>query len=107
MTAPQPTFRALADPTRREILLLLRSRPMNLVEISAQFDMTRAAVKKHLIILRDGGLITMTPEGRTLVSRFNPAGLRAVFSWLEFFDAFWDDRLSALATAIEKDQDNA
>lgn len=106
MTAPQPTFRALADPTRREILLLLRSHPMNLLEISAQFDMTRAAVKKHLTVLQDGGLITMKTEGRTLISRINPGGLRPVFSWLKYFDAFWDDRLSALSTAIEKDQDN-
>lgn len=106
MTAPQPVFRALADPTRREILRLLAARPMSVVELAGEFAMTRAAVKKHLTVLQAGGLLTMAPVGRSLVSTLEPDGFQPVFSWLEYFDQFWDDRLHALKSAIEKEQND-
>lgn len=99
----QLTFRALADPTRRDILKLLSTSDMTIADVSARFDMTRAAVKKHLTVLSDGGLITVTPQGRERVNAINPQGFAPALSWLEFFDMFWDDRLAALKTAIEKD----
>jgi DNA-binding transcriptional ArsR family regulator len=101
--AGQSAFRALADPTRREILLMLRASDMTIAEVAGQFDMTRAAVKKHLTVLSDGGLITVQARGRERINQLNPAGLAPVLNWLEYFDAFWDDKLSALKTAIEKD----
>ena len=104
MTAPdQPVFRALADPTRRSILRLLTRQDMTIAEVSDQFDMTRAAVKKHLTVLSDGGLITVRPRGRERLNALNPAGFAPVLDWLTFFDAFWDTKLSDLKTAIEKD----
>lgn len=99
----QYAFRALADPTRRDILKLLRTQDMTIGQVAGQFDMTRAAVKKHLTVLSDGGLITVEPKGRERINRLNPAGLAPVLSWLEVFDRFWNDRLSDLKTAIEKD----
>ena len=101
--ATQSAFRALADPTRRDILALLRRQDMTIAQVSDRFDMTRAAVKKHLTVLSDGGLITVEARGRERINRINPAGFAPVLNWLEFFDQFWDDRLSALKTAIEKD----
>jgi hypothetical protein len=65
--------------------------------------MTRAAVKKHLVVLSDGGLIDVTPRGREKVNRLRPAGMAPVLSWLEVFDGFWDDKLAALKSALEKD----
>ncbi|NNE54215.1 MAG: winged helix-turn-helix transcriptional regulator [Sulfitobacter sp.] len=100
----QLTFRALADPTRREILKLLSQQEMTIADVSARFDMTRAAVKKHLTVLSDGGMITVTSRGRERINRINPAGFTAALSWFEYFDSFWDDRLDALKTAIEKDR---
>ena len=102
----QHCFRALADPTRRDILLLLRDRDMTIAEVAANFDMTRAAVKKHLTVLSDGGLITVRTKGRERVNALNPEGFAPVRDWLSFFDQFWDDRLTDLKTAIEKDQSN-
>lgn len=99
----QPTFRALADPTRRDILKMLTAREMTIADVSAHFDMTRAAVKKHLTVLNDGGLIVVETRGRTRVNRINPAGFAPVLSWLDYFDHFWDDRLAALKDTIEKD----
>ncbi|WJY23153.1 metalloregulator ArsR/SmtB family transcription factor [Fontisubflavum oceani] len=101
---PQPAFRALADPTRRDILALLKTREMTIGAVAERFDMTRPAIKKHLSILEAGDLITITPRGRERINAINPDGFRAVHSWLEIFDAFWDDRLAALKSAVEKDQ---
>lgn len=103
MTGVQPAFRALADPTRRDILLMLRGREMTIGEVADNFDMTRAAVKKHLTVLSDGGLITVRTQGRERINTLNPPGMAPIFDWLTYFDTFWDDRLSALKTAIEKD----
>jgi DNA-binding transcriptional ArsR family regulator len=100
----QPCFRALADPTRREILKLLRQDDMTIAEVAGHFDMTRAAVKKHLTVLSEGGLITVSARGREKVNRINPQGFVPVLSWIEYFDSFWDARLDALKTAIEKDK---
>ncbi len=99
----QPTFRALADPTRRDILLMLRDKEMTIAEVTDNFDMTRAAVKKHLTVLSDGGLITVRAQGRERINSLNPAGMAPIRDWLTFFDAFWDTRLSALKSEIEKD----
>lgn len=96
-------FRALADPTRRNILYMLAKDEMTIAEVADNFQMTRAAVKKHLAILHDGDLITVRTSGRTRVNALNPDGLRRVVDWFSYFDAFWDDHLSALKSEIEKD----
>ena len=101
--APQSTFRALADPTRRDILVMLRRQEMTIAEVANNFDMTRAAVKKHLTVLSDGGLISVRAHGRERLNTFNPQGMAPVLDWLTYFDAFWDERLSALKSTIEKD----
>ena len=64
MSVVQPVFRALADKTRREILLLLQGKEMTIAEVAENFDMTRAAVKKHLSVLSEGNLIRMERSGR-------------------------------------------
>lgn len=97
----QHAFRALADPTRRDILTMLTAQEMTIAQVSARFDMTRAAVKKHLTVLSDGGLITVQARGRERFNRLNPEGLAPVLSWLEYFDRFWDDRLADLKSAVE------
>lgn len=100
---PQTTFRALADPTRRDILGLLSAQDMTIGAVADRFDMTRPAIKKHLAVLEEGQLITVTPRGRERINAINPDGFRNLESWLNVFDRFWDDRLSALKSAVEKD----
>ncbi|WP_298430771.1 helix-turn-helix transcriptional regulator [uncultured Jannaschia sp.] len=104
--APAPEqagFRALADPTRRRILRMLATDDMTIAEVADRFDMTRAAVKKHLTILEDGNLISVRAEGRARRNAINADGLRPLFDWFGYFDAFWDSRLDSLKSAIEKD----
>lgn len=101
--AHQQGFRALADPTRRGILHLLAEQDLTIAEVAENFQMTRAAVKKHLTVLQEGDLITTRSDGRTRVNALNPDGLKRIHDWFSYFDAFWDDRLNTLKTEIEKD----
>ena len=98
---PQGAFRALADPTRRTILLMLREQDMSIRDVAAEFDVTRAAIQKHLAILEEGELISVRRSGRERLNHLEPAALRAVSDWFGFFDAYWDDRLASLKNAIE------
>ena len=103
MHIEQDAFRALADPTRRMILMHLSSKDMTIGEVSNHFEMTRAAVKKHLNILEDGQLISVHKNGRERINRLEMKGLKSASEWLSYFDQFWDERLNALSRAIEND----
>ncbi|WP_170769355.1 ArsR/SmtB family transcription factor [Ruegeria lacuscaerulensis] len=98
----QNAFRALADPTRRDIVQMLASQDMTIAQLTDCFDMTRAAVKKHLTVLSDGGLIQVEARGRERINRLEPKGMAPVLDWLSFFDQFWDERLRNLKEAIER-----
>lgn len=104
-TAPtanvQNAFRALSDPTRRTILLRLGEQDMTIGEVCGHFDMTRAAVKKHLTILEEGALISVHPKGRERVNRLEPMALKSVADWLNHFNRYWDERLAQLQHAVE------
>ncbi len=104
MMDTQLAFRALADPTRRDIVMLLADEDMTIGQLTDRFDMTRAAVKKHLTVLSDGGLITVEARGRERLNRLEPSGMAPVLDWLSYFDRFWDDRLANLKDAIERNE---
>ena len=103
MASEQMGFRALADPTRRDILQLLAKNDLTIGEVAENFQMTRAAVKKHLTILNEGDLISVRINGRSRLNSLNADGVKRVFDWFSYFDAFWDDRLNTLKTQIEKE----
>jgi DNA-binding transcriptional ArsR family regulator len=99
----QPVFRALADPTRRRILRNLAREPASIADVASRFEISRPAVVKHLAILREGGLIVVSPRGRERINVLNPQALKSAADWLNFFDAFWDDKLAKLKLAVEID----
>lgn len=101
----QGAFRALADPTRRQILLHLSKADMTIGEVSDRFDMTRGAIKKHLVILEEGNLISVHPSGRERINKLEPMGLKSVSDWLRYFSEFWDVKLSDLKSAVENDKE--
>jgi len=100
----QGTFRALADPKRRAILMMLSHQDMTIGDVANKFDITRAAVKKHLTILEEGKLITVHSHGRERINKIEPLALQPVSEWLSYFSQFWDTRLSKLQHAIEKQE---
>ena len=104
MQAVQDSFKALADPTRRMILMHLGTKEMTIGELTDRFDMTRAAVKKHLNILENGKLISVHKNGRERINRLEPKSLKPVSDWVSYFEQFWDERLNTLKDIIEAKQ---
>ena len=78
----QATMRALVDPTRREILILLRGGALSAGEISAQFPVTAAAVSRHLSVLREADLIRDRREGKFIFYELNASVLEEIMLWI-------------------------
>ena len=97
-------FSALADPTRRAVLDLLRRGSLPAGRIAASFPVSRPAISKHLRLLRRAGLVSEQRQGRRRVYRLNPQPLKVVDSWLSHYRLFWETKLSALKTFVESEQ---
>lgn len=95
-------FRALADPTRRRILGLLRAGTQNVNEIAQNFQTSRPAISKHLRLLRLAGLIETRKQGTANLCALNSKPLRVVDDWLRDYDIYWDDTLRNLKNHIEE-----
>jgi DNA-binding transcriptional ArsR family regulator len=94
-------FNALADPTRRAVLDLLRAGTRPAGEIARAFPVSRPAISKHLRILRRAHLVEERREGRHRLYQLNPEPLKAVDSWLEHYRQFWAASLENLKTFVE------
>jgi DNA-binding transcriptional ArsR family regulator len=99
--ATEATFQALADPTRRAVLDLLRRGSQPAGEIASAFTVSRPAISKHLRLLRHAHLVRERRQGRNRVYELNPEPLRAVDSWIEHYRSFWSARLSNLKAFVE------
>ncbi len=99
----EATFQALADPTRRAVLDLLRRGSQPAGEIAGAFPVSRPAISKHLRLLRRAHLVREHREGRHRVYHLNPEPLRAVDSWLDQYRTFWKMNLSNLKTFVESE----
>jgi DNA-binding transcriptional ArsR family regulator len=95
------TFQALADPTRRAVLDLLRRGSQPAGEIAGAFPVSRPAISKHLRLLRRAHLVREHREGRHRVYQLNPEPLRAIDSWLEQYRNFWTMSLNNLKSFVE------
>jgi DNA-binding transcriptional ArsR family regulator len=94
-------FSALADPTRRAVLDLLRSGMRPAGEIARSFTVSRPAISKHLAILRRAHLVEERREGRHRVYQLNPEPLKSVDSWLDQYRQFWTVSLTNLKAFVE------
>lgn len=99
----EATFQALADPTRRAVLDLLRRGSQPAGEIAGAFPISRPAISKHLRLLRRAHLVREHREGRNRVYHLNPEPLRAVDSWLEQYRTFWSANLASLKSFVESE----
>ena len=97
----EATFQALADPTRRAVLDLLRRGSQPAGEIAQAFPVSRPAISKHLRLLRRAHLVREHREGRHRVYHLNPQPLQAVDSWLDQYRNFWKMSLANLKTFVE------
>ncbi len=95
-------FQALADPTRRRLLLTLStSGPATLSELSADMPVSRQAISKHLALLQDAGLVVGRGEVRGRRYEITPAPLADAMGWIVDVGAGWDDRLARLKRQVE------
>ncbi|MED4204978.1 ArsR/SmtB family transcription factor [Neobacillus mesonae] len=92
---------AIADPTRRKLLQLLAdAEELPLYELTAQFQMGRTAVSKHLTILKDAGLVVDRKVGRETRYRLNAAPLKEIKDWVSFYEKFWSDKVAILKNLL-------
>jgi DNA-binding transcriptional ArsR family regulator len=93
---------AIADPVRREILLMLRDEPLSAGQIADRFAISRPAVSRHLRVLREAGLVRDTADGRRRVYELVTVPLDELAGWLERLTrpSGWPHRLDALETEV-------
>jgi DNA-binding transcriptional ArsR family regulator len=89
-------FQAIADPTRRAIILLIASQAMTPNALAEHFDTTRQAVSKHLRILAECELVRQEQSGREIYYELNGTKMKAVDKWLEQYKKIWESRFNQL-----------
>ena len=99
---PAAVFKAIADPTRRQILDLLRPGGRTVGDIASNFRTSRPAISKHLRLLRSAGLVTTKQKGAARICELNAKPLRAVKDWLREYEAMWDQQLLNLKNFVEE-----
>jgi DNA-binding transcriptional ArsR family regulator len=97
------TFSALADPTRRTILSMLLEDDMAVTDVAAPFQMSLAAISKHLQVLAEAGLITQEKRGRVKWCKLEPDAMRAASVWMQGFGQFEPVNLDAFERFLEQE----
>ena len=95
-------FQAIADPTRREILNMVSLKPLNINSVSGHFEVSRAAIYKHIKILIECGLVHIEQHGRERFCEARLEKLSEVSNWIEQYRRIWEDRLDALEVYLSK-----
>ena len=102
MNLRRDVFQALADPTRRAILLLVASHSMTAGAIAANFESARPTVSKHLQILTECELLEQEQTGREIYYYINAKKMKEVADFIENFRNMWDDRFNKLVSVMKK-----
>ena len=89
-------FQAIADPTRREIIHMISTKPLNINSVSENFSVSRTAVYKHIKILTECGLIVIKQQGRERFCEARLGRLNEVSSWVEQYRKIWTSRFNTL-----------
>ena len=100
------TFAALADPTRRGILEKLSSGGATVGEIAEPYDMSMAAISKHLKVLEAAGLISRQKEAQWRRCRFEGAPLIDALNWIQKYKNFWEVQLCQLDEYLNEEIEN-
>jgi DNA-binding transcriptional ArsR family regulator len=102
------TFTALADPTRRAILARLAQGEATVTELAKPFALSLPAISKHLKVLQRAGLVTQGRKAQWRPCRLEPAPLKEVADWMEYYHRFWDqsfDRLDEYLHELQKKEE--
>ncbi|MDC1480822.1 metalloregulator ArsR/SmtB family transcription factor [Ascidiaceihabitans sp.] len=101
------TFAALADPTRRAILSMLLEDDMAVTDVAEPFEMSLAAISKHLMILTRAGLIAQEKRGRVKWCKLEPDAMKGASVWMQGFGQFEPVNLDAFERFLETELDSA
>ena len=102
MNLRRDVFQAIADPTRRAILMLVATQSMTAGAIAANFDTARPTVSKHLQILTECELLKQKQDGREVHYQINTKKMKEIDQWLEPFRQMWEDRFDNLDKYLAK-----
>ena len=98
------TFSALADPTRREVLMRLKEEPgLSVSELARPLSLKLPGMMKHLDVLSDAGLITRIKTGRTVSVNLSTGPMRDAMAWLKRYESFWTASIDRLVAFVEED----
>lgn len=104
-TAIDRTFSALADPTRRAILMRLRDEPgLSVSELARPLELKLPGLMKHLDVLDGAGLIRRTKKGRTVSVHLSAEPMREAMAWLARYERFWTVSLDRLVALVEQEE---
>ncbi len=95
-------FQAIADPTRREILGMIAHKSLNINSVTEQFDVSRAAIYKHMKILTECGLLEIKQQGRERFCEGRFEKLNEISDWVEQYREFWEARLDSLESYLQE-----
>ena len=95
-------FQAIADPTRREILNIVAHQTLNVNSVAENFDVSRAAIYKHMKILTECGLIVVKQQGRERYCEGRLEKLSVIAEWVEQYRQFWAAKLDSLETYLDQ-----
>ena len=102
------TFRALADPTRRQIIEMLSARgQLTASDISEQFQISAPAISQHLKILLEAGLVQMEKKAQQRIYRVNQEAVSQVGQWVDQMTRLWNERFDALDRLLEAEKDKS
>jgi DNA-binding transcriptional ArsR family regulator len=95
-------FNAIAEPRRRDILVMLALRERPVGEIVEELGLPQPSVSKHLRVLWDVGLVDARRDGKQMLYRTNPEGLRPVHEWTSRFERYWRNHLTRIKARAER-----
>jgi DNA-binding transcriptional ArsR family regulator len=98
-------FHAIADPTRRDILFLLKNRELNINAVAEKFEISRPAISKQMKILEECGLVIIHQRGRERYCEARMEKLTEVSNWIEKYKDFWNNKLDALENFLNSQND--
>ena len=102
MNLRRDVFQAIADPTRRAILLLLASQSLSAGAIAANFETARPTVSRHLQILTECELLQQNQQGREVYYELQPEKMKEIANFIEPFRNMWEERFNKLESVMEK-----
>jgi DNA-binding transcriptional ArsR family regulator len=97
----EAALKAIAQPRRRQILLLVREGEMTAGEIASHFDVTRPAISQHLTVLKEAGLVSERRDGTKRIYRLRPEGVEELRAFIE---EMWTQRLATLKDEAEREE---